>query len=186
MKNRSSLLSLFGLAALLAAGCSTPAPSSSTPSTYTAPVGRGAASAATNITVNFYDPDRFTDARSSFGGDADRGYLDSLAEHLRETASSRVKADQKLEVTFTDIDLAGDFRPDRVQLDDVRIIKDIYRPRMTLKFKLTGADGKVIKEGDRTLVDSYFMNNLGLVDRNEPLFYDKAMLETWVRDEFRS
>jgi len=181
MNKRSFLLPLFGLAALLAAGCSTPATSSSPSAPYTSP----ANASVTNVTVTFHDPERFTDARSSFGSTTDHGYLDILTAELKKTASLYVKADQKLEVTFTDIDLAGDFRPDRVSMDDVRLIKEIYRPRMTLTFKLTGADGKVVKEGDRTLVDSYFMDNVNLMGRNDPLFYDKEMLINWVRDEFK-
>ena len=71
-------------------------------------------------------------------------------------------------------------------MTDVRLIKEIYRPRMTLTFKLVGADGKVIKEGARTLIDSYFMNNVNLINRDDPLYYDKEMLTTWVRDEFKN
>lgn len=184
MKKTSMLLPLAGLVALLAAGCASTAPSSGTPTTYT-PTTSASAGLPANITATFQDPDRFTDARSDFGGGTDNGYLDILSDHLKRTAGAVVKSDQKLEVTFTDIDLAGDFQPTRVQLNDVRIIKDIYRPRMTLHFKLTGADGKVLKEGDRTLADSYFMTNISIIDRDEPLFYDKEMLANWVRDEFK-
>ena len=183
MKIRSFLLSLSGLAALLATGCSTTAPTSGPSPSYTA---ASDGSSVKNITVTFQDPERFTDARSDFGSTTDHGYLDLLSAHLKRMASPHIPADQKLDVTFTDIDLAGDFRPDRVQAMDVRIIKDIYRPRMTLHFKLAGADGKVLKESDRTLVDSYFMSNISTVDRSEPLFYDKEMLTDWVRDEFKN
>ena len=183
MKIRSFLLPLSGLAALLAAGCSTTAPTSGPSPSYTS---ASDGSSAKNITVTFKDPERYTDCRSDFGSSTDQGYLDLLSAHLKRMAGPHVPADQKLDVTFSDIDLAGDFRPDRVQMTDVRIIKDIYRPRMTLNFKLVGADGKVIKEGDRTLVDSYFMNNVNIVNRDEPLFYDKEMLTDWVRDEFKS
>jgi len=187
MKTRSFLLPLFGLAALLTAGCSTPPASPSAPTEiYTSPAGSAAATEAANITVTFNDPEKFTDARSSYSGNTDRGYLDSLTQHLKRMAKQYVKADEKLEVTFSDVDLAGDFRPGSVQMTDVRLIKEIYRPRMTLTFKLVGADGKVIKEGARTLIDSYFMNNVNLINRDDPLYYDKEMLTTWVRDEFKN
>jgi hypothetical protein len=183
MKIRCFLFPLSGLAALLAAGCSTSAPTASGPSPSYTSASDG--SSAKNITVTFHDPERFTDCRSDFGSTTDNSYLDSLSAHVKRMAGPHVPADQKLDVTFTDIDLAGDFRPDRMQAMDVRIIKDIYRPRMALTFKLVGADGKVIKEGDRTLVDSYFMSNVNMIDRDEPLFYDKEMLSNWIRDEFK-
>ena len=186
MKKTSLLLSLTALAAMFAAGCASTATSSSDPAPTYTPVDNASAGLPANVAVSFHDPDRFTDARSSFGGATDHGYLDMLSAHLKRTAAPLVKADQKLEVTFTDVDLAGDFQPSRVQLDDVRIIKEIYRPRMTLHFKLTGADGTVVKEGDRTLSDSYFMTNISIVDRNDPLFYDKELIANWVRDEFKS
>ena|SRR5688572_1657249 len=184
MKKTSMLLPLAGLVAMLASGCASTAPSSGTPTMYT-PATRASAELPSNVSATFQDPDRFTDARSSFGGGTDNGYLDTLSDHLKRTAGRLIPSDQKLEVTFTDVDLAGDFQPGRVQLNDVRIIKEIYRPRMTLHFKLTGADGTVLKEGDRTLADSYFMTNINTVDRNEPLFYDKELLAYWVRDEFK-
>ena len=184
MKKTSMLLPLAGLVAIFAAGCASTAPSSATPAIYT-PAEHPSAGLPANITATFHDYERYTDARSSFGSTTDESYLDILSDHLKRTAAPYVKADQKLEVVFTDVDLAGDFQPARAQLDDVRIVKDIYRPRITLHYKLTGADGKVVKEADRTLTDSYFMSNISIVDRGEPLFYDKEMLANWVRDEFR-
>ena len=169
MKKHPYITTLVALATILAAGCATSAPQ---------PI-------PTNVTVTYFEPDKFTDARSTYGSTTDQHCLDTLSEHLKRQAGRYIAADQKLEVTVTDVDLAGDFRPDRPQADDVRIIKDIYRPRITLKFKLTGADGKVVKEGDRTLSDSFFMNNINTIDRDEPLFYDKEMLSDWAQDEFK-
>src|SRR5688572_24614091 len=98
---------------------------------------------ASNVTVAFHESDKFTDARSSWGGSTDQYYLDTLAEHVQKTAGKRLAEGQKLEVTINDIDLAGDFRPGRASLQDVRIIKDIYLPRVKLTFKLVDAAGKV-------------------------------------------
>src|SRR6478609_190732 len=113
MNKRSPFLSLFGLAALLAAGCSTPASSSSSsaPSSYTSAA--SASSAITHITVSFQNPDKFTDARSDFGSGTDHGYLDILSNEVKQTAALFVPPDQKLVVTVTDVDLAGDFQPNR-------------------------------------------------------------------------
>ena len=137
------------------------------------------------VTVKFNEPDKFTDAAAHFNGGTDQYYLDTLSEHLQKAAARQLAPGQKLEVTFTDIDLAGDFMPSNPKLMDVRVIKDIYIPRMVLSFRLLDADGKVIKEGERKLTDLNFMNNIGLVYRNLPLFYDKALLTDWVRKELK-
>lgn len=138
------------------------------------------------VTVSFHEAEEFTDARSHWGGDTEQHYLDTLADHLRKNAPAHLPPGYKLEVTFTDIDLAGDFIPASAQAHDVRIIKDIYIPRQRLTFRLLDAEGTVVKEGERRLTDLNFMNNAGIVGRNEPLFYDKALLTDWLRKEFKS
>ncbi len=138
------------------------------------------------VAVTFKDSDKFTDARSSFGSSTDQYYLDTLSDHLKKVAAKHLATGQKLEITITDVDLAGDFIPGNPNTQDVRIIKDIFFPRLALSFKLTGADGKVIKEGERKLSDMNFMGNISLIDRNQPLFYDKTLLSDWVQKEFKS
>ena len=139
-----------------------------------------------NVTVTFKDADKFTDVRSSFGSEADQSYLGILSDHVQKLAGKELAAGQKLEVTFTNVDLAGEILPVGRNMDQIRVIKDVYMPRLTLSFKLTDASGKVVKEGERKLTDLNFMSNLGIVGRNEPLFYDKALLTEWIRNEFKS
>lgn len=144
------------------------------------------AAAQTDVAVNFHEAEKFTDARSRFGGNTEQQYLDSLAAHLMKQAAHHLAPGQRLEVTFIDVDLAGDFNPASTRHHDVRIIKEIYLPRQQLSFRLIGEDGQVIKEGERRLSDLNFMNNPSLIGRNEPLFYDKALLSDWVNREFKS
>ena len=138
--------------------------------------------ATSDITVNFKDSDKFTDVRESVSGPTSQYYLDELSKELKEDAARRLTAGQKLTVTFTDIDLAGDIPPG--QLNDIRVIKSIYRPRMTLTFKLVDATGTVLKEGDRTLLDFSFMGNIPMGNQSDPLRYDKTLLSDWVNKEF--
>ena len=138
-----------------------------------------------NVTVTFKDSDKFTDARSSMGSGTDEYYLDTIRDHLQQTASRYLAAGQKLDITVTDIDLAGEILPGSPDLNQVRIVKEVYIPRGVLTFKLTDADGKVVKEGERKINDMNFMNNMSVVGRNDPLFYDRAMLTRWVETEFK-
>lgn len=158
-------------AALLVAGCQ---------STNTTP----APATVGNVTVAFTDSDKFTDCREDFGGFTSQDYLDQLTAHLQTVAAPKLTDGQKLSVTFTDIDLAGDFQPTRPGLNNVRIVREIYLPRMSLNFQLTGADGKVVKEGERNLTDINFMMNINIIGRDLPLFYDKPLLTNWVNKEF--
>jgi disulfide oxidoreductase YuzD len=142
-------------------------------------------SKSADVSVAFHEPRKFTDVRSHFGGDTDEHYLDMLAAHLKRIAPRHLAPGMKLEVTFTDIDLAGDFIPGDARSQDVRIIKDIYIPRQKLMFKVVDANGQVVAEGERRLTDLNFMNNASIIGRNEPLFHDKALLSDWIAKEFK-
>ena len=136
-----------------------------------------------DVTVNFKDPEKFTDVRDSSGGGTSQHYLDVLSKHVQETAARLLTARQKLTVTFTDIDLAGDIPPGRT--DGVRIFKSLYIPRVELNFQLRDASSAVILEGDRHLIDMNFQRTITPVGQYDALSYDKQLLTDWVRKEFR-
>lgn len=135
--------------------------------------------------VLFFEPQKFTDVKDSSMGDADRTtYLEQIRDHLLEQAKYHVPEGHKLSVTFTDIDMAGDFEPWRgPRWDDIRIVKDIYPPRMVLTFRLTDAQGNVVKEGKRELRDLAFMMKISMTFRDDPVRHEKALLDDWIRTE---
>ncbi len=169
--SRISLLSILALCSV--AGLQTAAGKATTP-------------AVSRAEVTFVDPEKFTDAAdgyrgSDWGRDAN---LETLKEHIERKASIYIPEGQKLLVKITDVDLAGELEPGRgPQLQDVRIVKDIYSPRVELSFQLVGADGAVIKEGTRRLTNLAFMMDIHW-DRSDPRVYDKRLLEDWLRSEF--
>jgi hypothetical protein len=136
--------------------------------------------------VNFSEPEKFADAAdgqrgSDYGRDAN---LAELRDHIVRKANTYIPEGQKLVVTVTDVDLAGEIEPWRSpQLQDVRIIKEIYTPRIDLSYKLLDAGGAVVKEGKSQLRDLTFMMNIN-PNRNDPRIYEKALLDDWLRKEF--
>lgn len=140
------------------------------------------------IDVAFDHPEKFTDLKDSeFPSDSSRqAYMDELKEHLQKNATRHLADGQKLSVTITDVDMAGDFEPWRgPNFYDIRIVKDVYPPRIDLNFKLTDASGAVVKEGKRELRDLDFQMHISPIDREDPLRYEKALLDDWTRSEFR-
>ena len=143
---------------------------------------------AGKVTVIFDHPENFTDVKDAYmptdkGRDA---ILDQIKQCVETQGASCLGSGQTLEVKFTEIDLAGEFEPERgPQFMDVRIVKEIYAPRFDLEFKLTGADGKVISEGKRKLRDLNFMSRLTLPS-SEPLRFEKDILKDWLRGEIKS
>lgn len=135
--------------------------------------------------VTFFEPEKFTDAADSYQGDVSRsGYLYELRDHVLRSAKSLVPAGYKLSVTFTDIDLAGEFEPWRgARADDIRIVKEIYPPKIDLAFRITDAQGNVVKEGRRQLRDLNFMMKLTMASPSDSLRHEKQMLDDWMRSE---
>ncbi|HEX7991074.1 MAG TPA: DUF3016 domain-containing protein, partial [Stenotrophomonas sp.] len=72
------------------------------------------------------------------------------------------------------------------RLDDVRVMRDIYPPRITLQFTLTDANGQVIDQGERKLSDTGYLLNSSLPNNTDPLRYEKRLLNEWVQRELRS
>jgi len=140
---------------------------------------------AANAKVEFEKPESFTDAGRPFPASTRQESLPFLREHLVNEAAKRLPADQMLEVWITDVDLAGQYEPGGSGVRDVRIVKEIYPPRIDLRFRLTRADGSTVKEGTRTLRDFGFLSGGGPPDRQDALRYEKAMLDRWLESEFR-
>jgi hypothetical protein len=136
--------------------------------------------------VSFFEPEKFTDVRDTYTGDYDRTtYLDQIRDHLLEQAKYYVPEGHRLSVTFTDIDMAGDFEPWRGhRWDDIRVVKDMYPPRMVFTFQLTDAAGNVVKEGRRDLRDLSFMMKMSMGFRDDSVRHEKALIDDWLRDEF--
>jgi hypothetical protein len=136
--------------------------------------------------VEFFEPKNFTDVKDSYTGDYSRTtYLDSLRDYIVEQSQRYVPEGYMLSVTITDIDMAGDFEPWRgPRWDDVRIVKDIYPPRINLSFRLTDAEGNVVKEGKRELKDLAFLMKIPMAFRDDPVRHEKALLDDWMRSEF--
>lgn len=141
------------------------------------------------VQVQWTDPAQFTELRYSRNRwDAQRGdWVETLAEYLRKQAGKMLPEGQKLDVTITDIKRAGDYEPwHGPRLDDVRIMRDIYPPRISLQFTLTDANGQIISQGERKLSDTGYLLNSSLPSNTDPLRYEKRMLDDWLRRELRN
>jgi len=138
------------------------------------------------VRVDFREPAAFADAAERFPGDPrDTAHLDRLREHLMRAAAPRLSAGYRLDITFTAVDLAGEFEPWRgPQWGDVRIIRDLYPPRLGLEFRLADAAGRVVRTGQRELSDLDFLMKITGGFRDDPLRHEKALLDDWLRAEF--
>lgn len=142
-----------------------------------------AATSRDNISVRYKDPQHFSEAKRDFGmhlvkADA---YLEPLRTYIVQRSSRILASGQRLDIEVTDVDRAGEYEPWRgPRFEDVRIIKDIYPPRIDLNFTLYGTDGKVLREGQRKLRDPAFLSHDFESDQ-DPLRYEKSLIDSWLR-----
>jgi len=143
-----------------------------------------APTADARVEVVFVQPEKFRDIgdRYAGGGSARDSHLRDLDRYIQSRAARLVPEGQRLVVSVTDIDMAGAFEPWRGRSGDTRIVRDVYPPRIDLAFTLTGADGAVLKRGERKLRDPALLGRPGL-SPSDPLRYEKALLDDWLERE---
>ena len=141
--------------------------------------------AEARVTVTYVNPEKFSEAREYGQQDSFNGsdYLKPLQEHLIKRAERMLPAGDRLEVTITDIKLAGGYEPwHGPNFQYVRFMKDVYPPRIDLTFKLVDSSGKVLREGSRKLRNlGYLQSGLTMPTNTDPLRYDKALFDNWLR-----
>jgi hypothetical protein len=107
-----------------------------------------------------------------------------LSAHLRKRADAMLPPGEHLDVTIDNIKLAGDYEPWRgPNLQDVRIMKDVYPPRIDLHYRLLAADGTTIRDGKDKMLDMAYLQQT-LPVTSDPLRYDKRLIDEWLRKEF--
>ena len=147
--------------------------------------GAAAPKPASRVTVAFVQPEKFTDCKRSSWGDTAPDLLNDLQKFMETTGARYVPDGLHLEIKVTDVDLAGEFEPQLgPQFDEVRIVKAIYPPRITLNYRVTDAKGAVVGSGQREITDlAYQMRTAWPQD--DYLRYEKDMLRDWFGTEFR-
>lgn len=176
------------LAAVLSGCAGTPGARAPSQDTSATPVAQGRKGPPPPgiVSVTTADPAGFSDARNGprESDRARRAWVDALCMHLSERAAAALPEGQTLEVRLVDVQRAGGFEPGRgPQAGQVRVVRDIYPPRIVLEFKRLAADGTVLQSGRRELSDPAFMER-GARSGADPLRYEKGLIDDWVRREF--
>lgn len=131
--------------------------------------------------VTFMHPETYTDFP---GMDADRQELQKkFADHFIKQAA-KLPASQELKIEILDIDLAGEVRPGFRFPRDIRVLKGrVDWPKMTLRYTLTD-NGQVVKSGEEKLSDMAYMQRTGRYYQDDPLRFEKKMVDDWLRERF--
>jgi hypothetical protein len=146
-------------------------------------LGTTVASAATvEVTWTDYDKYRDIDPGEGHRKHFRENTFQSFEKHFSKLAT-KLPEGQVLKIEVTDIDLAGDTHD--AGISRLRIIRDIYFPRMNFSYQLIDANGSVMLTDDVILKDMSFMMGASLRYRQESLGYEKKMLDDWFFDTFK-
>ena len=138
------------------------------------------------VMVGWSDPAGFSELRHSGNRwESEQGdWVAQLARHLEKSIARVLPAGERAEVTILDIERAGSYHWWNGQGDDVRVMRDIDAPRMRVHLKRIAADGTVFDDREHKLLDLAYLMGPQPVGSNDPLRYEKRMIDRWVRKEF--
>lgn len=138
---------------------------------------------AASSEVKWTEPDKYRDIRP---GDENRKRFHERTfkefELYFAELAAKLPEKQKLKIEVTDVDLAGDVRFGSHR--QIRVIKEIYAPRMAFSYQLFSADETVLSSGEVNLKDLGFMRSRLLKHRHESFYYEKNMLDDWFEETF--
>lgn len=140
----------------------------------------GAASAG-GVKVTYQEPDKFMDV--PFWEQDREQVLQELTAHF-ERLARQLPPDAQLNITVTDLDLAGRVEPRRRTMRDIRVLRGgADWPTMELQYTLE-QDGKVVASGSDRLSNMLYLDRLNRYASGDTLRYEKPMIDEWFKKTF--
>ena len=145
------------------------------------------ASEPSNVRIEFVHPERFSDFQIQGRQEIASVpiFRDQVSAYLSPYVARRFPG-ATLTLRFTDIDLAGRLKWERIRkFNDVRFDRDMGASPLRLYFDytLTDSKGRILASGSKALVDGnylyryiYYPNSA----RWGTLFYEQATLKRWL------
>ena len=140
-----------------------------------------ARAALATVKVTFVHPERFTDEdfRYRFTPSERAAAVSELTGYIVRTAQSLLTPGTSLRIEILDFHRAGYYNPMLGNAANVRILKDITPPRITLRYQLTG--GGKQQAARETLTDMNYLMNPSARFSGDRFVYEKALLSDWLR-----
>lgn len=105
-------------------------------------------------------------------------------DRIFERLSEQLPPGYRWEITVTNVDLAGEVLPTQGMGGGmIRIVQPIFFPQMALSFKIIDSNNAVVLEEQTEIKDMNFSNRIVRARMNEPLHFERQMLERWFRQD---
>ena len=140
---------------------------------------------AADAEIKWEDVDSYSDIRpaNEVKSRYHKRIFKELEQHFIELAETLPQG-QSLSIVVTNLDLAGDVRfmvgPNNAT---VRVVSDLYFPKMKFDYQLLDETGKVLSTGHANIKDISFNTGHQSISP-DPFHYEKNMITDWFNDEF--
>lgn len=142
-------------------------------------------SLAATSSVEWKDTENYRDLKTANGSKKSfrEQFFKEIEEHISELVQT-LPENNSLKLVITNVDLAGNIQ--FVGTRQLRIVKEIFMPKIWLSYELTDDSGKVIKSETVEIKDSSFLNHTNSRLERESFGHEKAMLTRWFRSTFKN
>ena len=139
---------------------------------------------ASPVKVKWHEPENYADVRGADEHDKrfQKRVFSQLEKHLAKLGKGLPEGIE-LEMTVTDVNLAGDVRYSFSMHREIRLVQSLHFPRINFDYTLTN-NGQLIDKGSVELKDMAFMDRATAVRMSNDAFkYDKALLTRWFKKD---
>lgn len=135
--------------------------------------------------VSFTKLDNFTDIKA--GNEQKERFRERLTEEFTSVFAgfaAKLPDGYQLEITVTDIDLAGDIRPGMtIHYDQIRLMKEIDWPRIQFTYALKNAQQEVVASGKEELRDMDYLRRFRIPSGKTSFKFEEKMLQDWFKHQ---
>jgi hypothetical protein len=133
--------------------------------------------------VKWVNPDDYTDIRSgNLNRKKFKEQVFSQFEKHFEKLATKLPEGQKLKIEVHNLDLAGDVNAGG--MERIRIVKEVYSPKMKFSYQLVGDNDTKISAGEANLKDMNFMGGTSMKYKHHSFGYEMKMLDHWFKETF--
>ena len=143
---------------------------------------------AAEVNLEWQNPDKYRDIEANYLESQvvfQQRVIDELGHVIREAADEHLADRQRLNMTVTDIDLAGDVDYFFTRFNQgVRVVTDLYFPSIEFSYELQDAQGNVIMSGEENVKDMGFQFSGSRYVSDAPFGYEERLIEDWFQETF--
>lgn len=142
---------------------------------------------AATVEIEWREPEKYRDIQA--GNESPKNFQErvtaTLTSYFEDAAEDHLAADQSLNLTITDVDLAGDVEYFFLDFPQgIRVMREVYFPSISFTYELKDAAGTVIKTGEENIKDMGYRFSGMMFIYEPPMNYEKRMIHDWFSETF--